>query len=133
MEADDINFAKDKPIVLFTSFWDADYLVKQEYFPIKTNEETKLVWLDNYSIHSIALMTPEKLKNINSLEIPVPRIDFLCPTYKILMAEKANKDWEKYTTEYKALLSSRKDEVINWIDNLQEYQHIVIERSYTKI
>ena len=116
MDGNNIEFNRDKPIILFTSFWDANFLAKEEYFLVENDGQNKLIWIDDYSTQSIALMSPEKskIKYLTDLQ----RLDIFCPTYTMLMAEKSKPDWPKYTKEFKSLISSRKHEIVDWVDSL---------------
>ena len=123
-----------KPIVIFTSFWDANYLIDKEFFLFEIDGKPNIIWLrnkngkaDNYSVHSIALRAPslEKVEKIEEQCKKISCIDFFCPTYQILMDYKNNKKWDVYTNRFKDLMRERKEQVIEWVNNL-EPNHVYI-------
>ena len=83
----------------------------------------------NFTVNSIALVTPNrnKLKNVvmGFDNLPIERLDFLCPTYTMLNKYKSDKDWDAYTDKYMKLIVQRKDQIKGWIDGL-EAGHIYI-------
>lgn len=112
-----------KPTVVFTNFFDANILVQDKYMTYCFNESPEarkfyIVLLNNYQVYSIALGIPESskipfLKNIF-------RINHFCPTYSLLMEYKKDQDWKKYREEYRKLLVSRKDDINDWIECLEQ-------------
>ena len=70
----------------------------------------------NYSIYSIALSCPSltKLQNIKQM----PRLDFFCPTYDMLVRYKKDQDWKSYTSDYHKLLKKRRTELKEWLESL---------------
>ena len=118
-----------KPVVLFTNFWDANNLLSKKHFLVDVNGSIYRIRLekDQYSIYSIALSHPpvEKLPDIKSQFGGFKRLDFFCPTYKLLMRYKNDKNWEWYTEDFNSLMKDRKSEIKDWIDSLVE-NHLYI-------
>ena len=122
----------NKPIVIFTSFWDANYLLSKEFFVSEINDNPIIVWLKNkdgkphnYSVSSVALRAPslDKLPIIKEKHGEMSRLDFFCPTYKILTDYKSDPimkfNWELYKSRFKPLLQSRKSDILDWVDSLE--------------
>lgn len=113
-----------KPVILFTNFWDANTLLSKKHFLVDVEGSTYRIRLENdqYSIYSIALSHPpvEKLPDIKTQFGEFRRLDFFCPTYKILMRYKNDKNWELYTEDFNKLMKDRKSEINDWIDSLAE-------------
>ena len=113
-----------KPIVIFTTFWDADYLIKNRFLLWKRNENIFKINLlfnedktpKNFFVHSIALSQPKNQLDYNN----ITRIDCFCPTYNLLSDYKDTKDWDSYTERYVNLMIKRKDRIKAWADNLEE-------------
>lgn len=121
---------ESKPIVIFTTFWDAEDILKQKCFLFQNDNKTNIVYVctdsnnkpENFCVYSIALAHPslDKIPNIKEQTLPFfIRLDMLCPTYDILMKYKRDKDWVDYTKKYKQIISKRKDEIKNWIFSLR--------------
>lgn len=119
-----------KSIVVFTTFWDADYLIEKKYLIFKEKDSIYQAnfFIDennesSYTVNSIALSHPDfsKFKAISSME----RLDFWCPTYNMLHDYHNDKDWGKYTERYKKLMRERKDRVVDWIESLKP-NHIYV-------
>lgn len=93
-----------KPIVTFTSFWDANILVQDQS--------------QNYQVYSIALGIPDSTK------IPfiknILKLNHFCPTYDLLMSYKKDGDWDKYKVIYRKILISRKDDIDKWLKGLEQ-------------
>jgi hypothetical protein len=114
-----------KPIIIFTTFWDAEKILGSK---VIVNQDNELINLEfdeynspsNYQVSSIALMHPD----LNTMPLikkqfdPFFTIKCLCPTYDILMKYKADKDWDSYTKEFKRIIIGRKTDIINWVDSL---------------
>jgi len=113
-----------KPVILFTNFWDANNLLKNKHFLININDSIYRVRLetDKYCVYSIALSHPpiEKLTEIKSQFNAIQRLDFFCPTYKLLMRYKNDQDWDSYTKDFNQLMKDRKIEVNDWLNSLPE-------------
>jgi len=123
---------KDRPILLFTNFWDAEDLIHCENFVFKnphgSDDDIAILTFNrtpshsNYSVLSIALSMPKCFKE-PFRDSPDPlgkikRLDFLCPTYDILSDYKTDKDWEKYRSRFFVLLKKRKPEIKGWLESL---------------
>jgi len=115
----------NKPIILFTNFWDANNLIDRKHFTFSKDGQISLVNLIddpiNYNVLSIALTHPpiESLPNIKS-RFSLNRLDFFCPTYGILMDYKNGGEWSEYIIKYKELLKSRKDSIVPWVKSLNQ-------------
>ena len=116
-----------KPIVVFTTFWEANAIIEDEYFIFM--EENKLYRCRllrnklapiNYRVFSIALSHPplKSMPEIKSQFKELVRIDDFCPTYEMLQKYKGDKDWEYYTKKYRKLLKERKGFIKEWVDSL---------------
>jgi len=109
-----------KPIIIFTTFWDADFLIGNKFLLIDNADKEKAYKIDvsDGKILSIALSHPDikKFKHIKA----IPRIDCFCPTWNILKRYKNDKDWEKYKIDYVNLIKERKDRIKNFIGELEE-------------
>ena len=93
-----------KPTVVFTSFWDANAIVK---------------WSSkDYQVFSIALGIPsyDKIPYLKN----IPKLQHFCPTYELLTDYKSDKDWDKYRVEYRKILVARKEEIDSWIKGLEQ-------------
>ena len=110
-----------KAILVFTTFWDADFLIRDKQISFQYKGTTHKLDLNaddnNFETQTVALSTPPvyKFKNIKTMD----RIDCLCPTYKILSDYKSNEDWETFTKEYMSLLKTRKEALKEWINSLE--------------
>lgn len=119
----------NKPIVIFTNFWDAEKALRSEYL-VDYDDITmrKIVFRQdpkNHTVCSIALAHPnlDKLKSIkkgNKNEYALPRLDFFCPTYEMLMDYKNGGEWSDYTLKYRSILRERKEVIIEWLDTLED-------------
>ena len=115
----------NKPIIVFTNFWDAEKLIKHKRFLFWRDESLYNVKLYdekcNYTVYSIALAHPKlnKLPVIRAIhQESIPRLDFFCPTYEMLTNYKGGGSWKDYTTKYRRLLKSRKKEIVHWLKSL---------------
>lgn len=108
---------------MFTNFWDANILAQDKHLVFCFHESPEIkkyyvAWLRNFQVYSIALGIPDSskipfLKNIF-------RLNHFCPTYNLLMSYKEDADWEKYRITYRQLLVSRKEEINDWINDLEQ-------------
>lgn len=119
----------NKPIIIFTNFWDADKIVNDGFIPyvgkdvigkinfICEEDNTPI----NFSVNSIALMQPpkEKLMTLNRCFKSIPTIGIFCPTYDILMKYKNGGSWEEYCASFMNLMRYRKPEIKQWLSNLE--------------
>jgi len=98
----------NKPTIIFTNFWDAKCIVENGGFLIDgrvvrfSKEEAK--------IESVALAQPKGFNH--------PNLKFFNPSWDILKAYKANRDWDDYTKSYRRILVENKAEIVEWIDSL---------------
>ena len=113
----------NKAVVLFTNFFDATYLIRsgillfedqgQSYsYPI-IDRKSGITIDKNYCAHSIALSQPNKDEQL-------PRLDFFCPTYDMLLRYKKNKDWVAYEKDYRKILKDRKVKIKTGMNSLDE-------------
>ena len=117
-----INNDKNLPIVIFTNFFDACYLIKNKSTNITIKDKVyNLHLLENPEVYSISISHPpkDKLKIIYDHYSDLQRLDFFCPTYKLLCQYKENKDWQAYEKEFIKIISSNKNQIIEWIDSLE--------------
>ena len=114
----------NKPIVIFTNFWDANKLVDRKHFLFWRGKTLYKIQMNdkpqNYEVVSIALSHPplSRITKIEEKFNPIKRLDFFCPTYDMLKDYKDGGDWIKYTDKYKTLLKSRKAQVFEWVESL---------------
>jgi hypothetical protein len=113
-----------KAIIVLTTFWEADFLLNNDFFLFREKDTvyrslllTDPRYIPNYTVNSVALSHPtlKDLKNIHEIN----KLDFLCPTFKMLSEYEKKNDWNKYRKEYSDLLKSRKDELKNWANSLE--------------
>jgi hypothetical protein len=128
--------ALNRPVIVFTTFWDADYLVKHRTIFVESANQSKALKInllmddssvpDNFSVKSIALSSPhiDKLPCLQCFG-EIERLDFFCPTYNMLSRYKKDRDWESYTEDYMALIRDRKDLVKDWLKSLKK-NHVYI-------
>jgi len=121
-----------KAIVLFTSFWDADSIIGDQYFIVRSNDKKKYSKInlftndigqpENFSVRSIALSHPNlsKLSKLMTLEkdAKMTRLDFFCPTYNILKRYKNDNDWDSYQRDFVDIVKNRKESIKDWIEGL---------------
>jgi len=125
----------DKPIIVLTSFWDAESIISDGYVLFDYNGQTaRINFIDspskNFSVSSIALSHPDfnskKMHNVeNSFD---GRIDVFCPKWNMLKQykEKTNDyEWSDYESDYYTILKKRSKEIRNWVDSL-EPNHVYI-------
>lgn len=119
----------NKPILIFTNFWDANVAVRDGYIIVSDEEEFYKVSLrknsagkpENFEVNSIALQHPplDKIPDIKNSTGFIHTIDILCPTFNILMERKNGGSWEKYTESFMELVKDRKSDIKNWIKSLE--------------
>ena len=117
--------SKSKAIVVLTNFWDANALIDYGFLLHKVEGDDTVHKVNlitqrgdsNFSVKSIALSHPPlvKLPHLKHLD----RLDYFCPTYDILCRYKDDGDWVSYTKDYYELLKSRKDDLRDWLENLE--------------
>jgi len=123
---------KLKPVVIFTTFWDAAYLVdsKSVLFDWHGNIKSLNLLSDpcNFSVKSVALSHPsfEKMPKLKGIfRGNRDRLDFFCPSYDLLHKYHKDKDWNYYIEKYKKSMGSNKREIRDWVSSL-ELNHIYI-------
>ena len=109
------------PIVVFTNFFDACSLIKSKSLKITHDKPYHLQLVENPEIFTVAITTPpkEKLKDIYANYQFIPRLDFFCPTYKLLCEYKENKDWIQYEKIFISIISKNKASIIEWVGSLK--------------
>ena len=113
---------KKLPIVIFTNFFDACYFIKNKSTILTIDDKSyHLHLLENPEIFSIAISSPpkDKLKIIYDNYSDIPRLDFFCPTYKLLCQYKEDKDWIEYEREFIKIISLNKNNIMEWVDSLE--------------
>jgi len=107
-----------KPLVIFTTFFDANWIIGQNKFVADTSLGITLVKLSKYKVFSIACRHPSlsKLHNIKHMEL----LSFLAPEYKWVHDYHIDNDWERYTKRYISQLRRVKKQVVEFLDNLQD-------------
>ena len=117
----------EKPIIVFTNFWDAEKIINQDHLVSYDEKSFYKVRLykdpRNFTVKSIALAHPNldklpTIKSLNGNSYSLPRLDFFCPTYEMLMDYKQGGSWDDYTTQYRKILKDRKDPIVNWFESL---------------
>ena len=116
-----------KPVCIFTTFWDANAIIGNEYFIFVEGNKLYRCRLSskngkslNYHVYSIALSHPpyKALPEIKKQFGDMIRLNCFCPTYEILNKYKNDKDWDYYTKQYRNILKQRKDSIKDWMDSL---------------
>jgi len=127
----------NKPILIFTTFWDAAMLARNRHLLFRLSQEDKTIYKlnlimdednnpDNFTINSIALSHPKFKDTLTILnDFSVPRLDFFCPTYDMLQRYKDDKDWDTYKKDYFNLIKGRGKDIKKWIASLRP-DHIYI-------
>ena len=106
-----------KPIVVFTNFFDAKYVIESGILLFKDNEDNDnnikkfIMEKGNVTMLSIALSKPTNLG--------CERLDFFCPTYEMLKRYKNDKNWDNYKKDYNNLLKKRRNEIGRWLMGLK--------------
>ncbi len=123
--------SETKPVIIFTTFWDAEYIISNKFCIAQQENAAKMVHLNNplnYMVNSIALMSPdiERFPLIKEQFGSFRTLDFFCPTYDILRKYKDDKDWAYYTEKYKELLVRRKDDIKEWISGLENNKAYIL-------
>ena len=106
-----------KPIVIFTTFFDANWVIGQGKFLAETDFGVTLVKLSRYEVFSIATSHPSltRLQNIRSMR----NLSFLSPDYEWVHDYHIDKDWAKYKRKYILRLKYVKNEVILFLSELK--------------
>jgi len=106
---------ENKPIVIFTTFWDAQHLISKETVTDKDENNNIPTHIDfeNAEVYSIALSYPKNIKLDGML-----KLKFFCPTWDILKKYKEDANWAFYVEKFMDILKSRKIHVKNWIKDL---------------
>ncbi len=135
----DNHDSQDRPVLLFTNFWDANAIVSNGYCIVSDNstyhkvnfipktsncdaDSDSSIYLDtpeNFKFVSIALQSPSLSKMPTISEHGMETQHALCPTYEILMEYKATKDWDKFSQKYMELIATRRQAIRKWIDSLE--------------
>jgi len=128
----------NRPIIIFTTFWDANSLVKSRIVMVPSANKNKVLNIRlnvddankaaNFSIYSIALSHPKiNDKGLYPLALytSLERLDFFCPTYNMLSRYKKDGAWDDYTRDYMAILKNRKEDISKWIKSLKK-DHVYI-------
>lgn len=116
---------KEKSIVIFTNFWDANTVIDRNSLIVQNSNNEKIYRINffkdnnvpnNFSVHSIALSHPNlsKQKNMKNMN----RLDFFCPTYDMLDRYKKDKNWNSYHKDFIALIKKRKSVIREWAESL---------------
>jgi hypothetical protein len=117
---------KLKPVVIFTTFWDAAYLVDSKCVLFDWHGNIKKLNLQsepcNFSIKSVALSHPsfEKISKLKGIfRGNRDRLDFFCPSYDLLHKYHKDKDWNYYIEKYKEIMRNNKKDIGDWISSLE--------------
>jgi hypothetical protein len=112
----------DKPVILFTNFWDANKLLDRKHFLLLNDDKLFKVQLspNRYRVYSIALSHPSlsRLPNIQREFPNLERLNFFCPTYDMLKSHKEGGEWEEYVKDFHKLIKKRKEEIVTWVKSL---------------
>ena len=84
----------EKPIIVFTSFWDAEKIVENGGFFVE--EKSVHFTSEEVEVLSVALAQPKGFRH--------RKLDFFCPTWDILKSYRKDRNWETYTKEYQKIL-----------------------------
>lgn len=117
----------DKPILIFTNFWDANSVIDFRFLllhDVKKEELYRIHLLknksgvpENFSVHSIALSHPDLTRQANMQSMN--RLDFFCPTYDILKRYKGDNNWDAYRKDYTEIIKKRKNIIKDWASSLK--------------
>lgn len=109
-----------KPTLIFTTFWDANTMVRNGGIILP---DGSTIQVSKEDVYSIALSCPseDKIKYVGKPQ----RIKPLCPTYDILAKYKATKDWTEYVPAYKRLLRKRDREIRTWLNSLENEVYVL--------
>jgi len=117
---------KLKPVVIFTTFWDAAYLVDSKCVLFDWHGNIKKLNLQsepcNFSVKSVALSHPsfEKISKLKGIfRGNRDRLDFFCPSYDLLHKYHKDKDWNYYIEKYKEIMRNNKKDIGDWISFLE--------------
>jgi hypothetical protein len=112
----------NKPIILFTNFWDANKLLDRgSYFYKAENKILKVnIIPDHCKIFSIALSHPkiEKLPSIKRDFSDIDRLDMFCPTYDMIDCYKSGGEWSDYVGRFKGIMKQRGHDISRWVKSL---------------
>jgi hypothetical protein len=103
----------EKPMIIFTTFWDAVCLV--DLGGIIIEDKVFEFDRDEVSVSSIALAQP-KMPN----QITFPELDFFAPTWDLLKTYKSDRDWNSYTKIYKGFLKEDQKRIATWLKTLDK-------------
>ena len=112
----------NKPVILFTNFWDANKLLNRRYFLFRDEDKLYKVQFNagKYKIYSIALSQPpiDRMPNIKTEFSNLERLNFFCPTYDMLKNYKEGGSWKDYILKFRGLMKQRREEIVDWIKSL---------------
>ena len=112
----------DRALVVLTTFWDANWILKQKSISIKLDDETiqeiNIGSSSNVEAYSIALQHPQLFK-IPFFEASFKgTLDSFCPTWDLLKRYHSDRDWTSYCKDYRMILKNRREDIIKWIENI---------------
>lgn len=109
-------FDNTRPTVIFTSFWDANWLLGQGIFIEYVDDKLVLFKRHQIQTYSIALYHPSltKLKNIDKIgDLP-----YLAPSRELLTRYKNGQNWREYTKEYSQILKKASKPFRSFLESL---------------
>jgi hypothetical protein len=120
-----IEKSMNKPIIVFTNFWDAEKIINQDYLTSYDEKSFYKIKLHNnprnFTVKSIALSHPplDRMPTMKYIFPKLDRLDMFCPTYDILKDYKDGGSWSAYTKAYRKILRDRKSSILEWLDSLK--------------
>jgi len=106
-----------KPIIVFTTFWDADFIISNGGFYCKELDSFISFRQEEVEPLSVALGIPDLKKFKNFKEIK--KIPCLTPKFSMLRAYKENGDWKSYTIKFSELIKENKKQILSFLNSLQ--------------
>jgi hypothetical protein len=120
----------NKPVILFTNFWDANKLLTRKHFMFWNDGKLFKVQLNpkRYRVYSIALSHPPlaKLPNISKEPFDLERLDLFCPTYDMLKDRKNGGSWSEYVDKFHGLIKKRREDIVSWVKSLMPNQVYIL-------
>ena len=99
-----------KPTIIFTTFWNGRSIFNNGGF-YHENNFVKFE-SDDVEIKSISLVNPDGFSLTN--------LKFLTPTWDMVKSYKMERDWDKFSLDYKKVLIKNKNEVASWVSSLED-------------
>jgi hypothetical protein len=106
-----------KPIIIFTNFREAESILKNSAFIV--NNKVIQFSKDEVEAFSISLESPPFLKN------KFKDLSFFQTSWEIMSKYSSNRDWGEYESSYRERLLENKEEINNWLTQLENKIYIL--------